>query len=137
MPTESHAARRMASRIREIMEHTYRYAFDGRVRLIADTGLSRSEVTRLLSGDCNPSYRAVLAVTGALERDLGIRLDSRDVLSFSGEFPTPTVCQLVSCRGCPRCHPFVGPGSVPELPGEKRTLPIPAVRPHAEHSHTI
>ena len=54
----------MSSRIRELMDHSTRYCIDGRSRLIADTGVSRSEMTRLLSGDCNPSYQVVAAVVG-------------------------------------------------------------------------
>jgi transcriptional regulator with XRE-family HTH domain len=95
----------MVSRLRDIMWHTTRYSIDGRARLITDTGVSRTEIRRLLSGDCNPSFRVVTAVAAALEKDLGVRIDGRDILSFSGDFPS-TVCVLVRCRGCPECRPL-------------------------------
>ena len=106
MPKNNQAGVKMSSRIRELMDQSIRYSFDGRSRLIADTGISRSEMTRLLSGDCNPSYRVVTAVVDALEKALGRTIDSREVLSFSGDFPTATICELVSCRGCPKCKPY-------------------------------
>jgi DNA-binding phage protein len=116
------AGRRMASRIRRILGHTTRYAFDGRARLMEDAGLSRSEVTRLLSGDCNPSYRVVLSVLEALERELGFRVDPRDVLSYSGRFDR-TVCEVVRCRGCPDCRPYRAPSGL--RAGDSAPLTIP------------
>jgi len=124
MAEGNHSSRKMASRLREIMGHTTRYCFDGRSRLVADTGVSRSEVTRILSGDCNPSYRVVCAVIEALERDLGIRIDSRDVLSFTGEFRN-TVCDIVGCRGCPACRPQAGAARIPTRSGDSVPLGMP------------
>jgi len=117
----------MASRLRQLMSRTVRYSIDGGVRLADDAGVSRSLVARLLTGECSPSYRAVAGVLAALEADLGVRIDGRDMLSFTGDFPT-TVCELVRCRGCPRCRrhknmsalPARREGSEP-LPLEKRT----------------
>jgi len=124
MAEGNHSSRKMASRLREIMGHTTRYCFDGRSRLVADTGVSRSEVTRLLSGDCNPSYRVVCAVIEALERDLGIRIDSRDVLSFNAKFRN-TVCDIVACRGCPACRPQAGAARIPARSGDSVPLGMP------------
>ena len=124
MEEGSHETRKMSSRIRELMGHTTRYCFDGRSRLVADTGVSRSEVTRLLSGDCNPSYRVVCAVIEAIERDLGTRIDGRDVLSFTGDFRN-SVCEIVGCRGCPACRPQAGAVRVPMRSGDAVPLGIP------------
>ena len=121
----------MASRIREIMEYTTWYSIDGRMRLIADTGLSKSEITRLLSGRCNPSYRVVLTVIDVLEKDLGIRLDPRDVFSFSGKF-RKSACEAVACRGCPKCKPFTGFSWMLDEPGKQVNCPIPKSGPDSE-----
>lgn len=125
MQEGSRSGARMASRIRRILEYTTRYAFDGRARLIEDTGLSRSEVTRLLSGHCNPSYRVNLAVVTALEADLGTRIDPRDV-SYSGKFDR-SVCEVVNCRGCPECKPYHTSSSL--RTGDTTQLTLPADYP--------
>lgn len=88
------------NRIAAVMEHTTRYAFKGKARLAADAGVSKSAVSRLIAGDSSPSAQVLLAVTRALEKAVGKRLDPREILSFDGRFPTPSVCRLVDCKGC-------------------------------------
>jgi len=88
------------NRIKAVMVHINRYAFQGQARLAADAGVSRSAVSRFLSGQSSPSFSLVFALTAALEQQLGKRIDPRELLTFSGVYPTPCVCDLVGCRGC-------------------------------------
>ena len=127
MPEEEEAGNRMASRIEAIMENVDRYMIDGRRRLMEDTGLSRTEVHRLVTGDCNPSYRVVLAVVEALERQVGERIDPREILSYGGAFER-TVCAITRCRGCPVCKPYQAPPAL--RTGDATPLPVPANQPN-------
>jgi transcriptional regulator with XRE-family HTH domain len=88
------------NRIRDVMLHAQRYQFHGVVRLAADTGLSHSTVSRLLSGHKQPTAKVLGRITEALERALGTRIDPRDLFAESGRFPTRFACDLVACRGC-------------------------------------
>ena len=88
------------NRIRAVLKHTTRYAFQSQSRLARDIGVSRSTISRLLRGKVRPSFALVFAVTRALEEDLGRRLDPRELISPDGTYPTPFVCSLVGCRGC-------------------------------------
>ncbi len=88
------------NRIRAVLAHTNRYAFSGEARLARDAGLSRSAVSRFLSGKSNPSFALVMAITRALEQQLGKRIDPRELISLDGAYPTPSVCKLCCCRGC-------------------------------------
>ena len=90
----------MHNRIRVLMIHAPRYSFQGQARLAADAGVSRSTISRLLSGRINPSFRLAQAVTAALETHLKRPLDPRDILSPDGSYPTPSGCALAGCRGC-------------------------------------
>ncbi|HEY3412819.1 MAG TPA: helix-turn-helix transcriptional regulator [Armatimonadota bacterium] len=98
MPTT--VSRRTHNRIAAIMLHTSRYAFEGQARLAADAGISRSAVSRVLSGFSEPSVYVLLAITGALEIETGRRIDVRDLISADGTYPTPFVCDVVGCMGC-------------------------------------
>lgn len=82
------------------MVHTSRYAFQGRARLAADAGVSRSTISRLLNRRTSPSFVVVRAVTAALERHLRRPLDPRDLISHSGMYPTRSCCDLAGCPGC-------------------------------------
>lgn len=111
------------------MAHTSRYSFSGQARLAQDTGLSRAAVSRMLSGQSSPSFALVLAVTAALEKQLGKRIDPRELLTFSGEYPTASVCALCGCRGCLPDEAYRPDGTLrPEFrrvrPGEW-SLPLP------------
>jgi transcriptional regulator with XRE-family HTH domain len=88
------------NRIQALMVHTSRYAFQGRARLAADVGCSRSTISRLLNGDSDPSFRLVRAVTTALEKHLHRPLDPRELLSPDGTYPTASGCELAGCSGC-------------------------------------
>lgn len=93
------------NRLGDVAAHTTRYAFKGVARLARDAGVSPSAVSRLLNGKMNPSFAMVARLTGALERELGYRIDPRDLVAENGAFPTRHVCDLVvGCRGClPEC----------------------------------
>lgn len=91
---------RFHNRIAAVLEHVPYYSFQGQVRLARDAGVSKSAVSRLLSGQTAPSFAVALAVTNALERRLGRRLDMRELLSLDGSYPTPSVCDLCGCGGC-------------------------------------
>jgi transcriptional regulator with XRE-family HTH domain len=88
------------NRIKAVMDHTTRYAFEGQSKLAADAGVARSTISRLLSGQSAPSSQLLLRVTRALEVATGRPLDPRDLVSFDGTYPTSYVCELVGCKGC-------------------------------------
>jgi transcriptional regulator with XRE-family HTH domain len=88
------------NRIAAVMEHVSFYSFQGQARLAADAGVSRSAVSRLLAGKAAPSFAVTVAVTAALEKRLGRRLDPRDLVSFDGTYLIPSACDLCGCRGC-------------------------------------
>jgi len=88
------------NRIRTLMIHAPRYSFQGQARLAADAGVSRSTISRLLSGRINPSFRLAQAVTVSLEKHLKRPLDPREVLSPDGTYPTASGCEIAGCGGC-------------------------------------
>ena len=92
--------RRVRNRILAVMTHSMRYAFKGTSRLAGDAGVSKSSISRLVRGLSQPSFVLVAAITRALEKDLGQRLDPRDLVSLDDTYPTPSVCRLVGCPGC-------------------------------------
>ena len=92
--------RHVHNRIAAIMAHTTRYAFKGQVRLSKDARVSEAAISRLVNGCSHPSYRLVIAVTQALEKALGRPLPPNEVVSYSGSYPTPSVCRLAGCSGC-------------------------------------
>ncbi len=91
---------RCHNRIRTVLVHTSRYAFEGPARLAADCGVSRSTVSRLMAGRSSPSYRLAQAVAAALGQALGKDLDPCDIFSPDGSYPEPSGCALCGCRGC-------------------------------------
>lgn len=88
------------NRIRALLAHTTRYAFKGESRLAKDSGVSRSALNRVVSGQSSPSFALVSAITRILERSLGCRIDPHDVVSLDGTYPTPLVCGVMGCHGC-------------------------------------
>lgn len=88
------------NRVRDVAAHTNRYAFKGVSRLAKDAGVSPSAVSRLVNGLSNPSFLMVARLTEALEKELGYRIDPRDLVAEYGRFPTPFACDLAACRGC-------------------------------------
>jgi transcriptional regulator with XRE-family HTH domain len=82
------------------MAHTTRYAFMGAARLAADAGISKSALSRLMTGKSSPSYEVVHAVTAAMEKSLRRPVDPRDLVAADGMYPTRFVCDAVGCKGC-------------------------------------
>lgn len=92
--------RRSHNRIAAVMAHTTKYAFKGRSRLAADAGISRSALSRLMSGRTRPTYVVLSRIARALEKELGQRFDCRELVSENGQYPTTFVCELLGCPGC-------------------------------------
>ena len=88
------------NRLRAIIQHIDRYYFQGVTKLAHDAGVSHSAISRICSGKSGASYPVICAITKVLEGRLGKRIDPREIVSFNGEYPTPSVCQLCNCGGC-------------------------------------
>jgi transcriptional regulator with XRE-family HTH domain len=82
------------------MEHATRYAFKGEVRLARDCGVSCAAISRLLSGKSCPSFALIVRIGQAFEKQFGKPIDLRELISLDGSYPTPSVCQVVGCKGC-------------------------------------
>ncbi len=91
---------RLHNRIQTVMVHVSRYSFQGRARLAADVGVSRSTISRLINGQTSSSHALVQAVTDALSARLGKPLVPRDLFSPDGCYPECSGCRLCACRGC-------------------------------------
>jgi hypothetical protein len=87
-------------RLKSIMDHIGYLSFQGTVRLAREAGVSHSVVSRMIHGKTTASFPVVVAITHALEKRLGRHVDPREILTFDGKYPTPSVCQLCGCRGC-------------------------------------
>jgi transcriptional regulator with XRE-family HTH domain len=94
------AQRRVYNRILAVMQHVPWYSFKRQSRLAQDAGVSESSVSRLLRGKVDPSFYLMTAVSKALEARLKQKLDPRELVSYDGKFPTPSVCELAGCKGC-------------------------------------
>jgi transcriptional regulator with XRE-family HTH domain len=88
------------NRVSDLMEHTTKYSFWGVSQLAADAKVTPSAISRLINGKMNPSFAMVARVTTALERELGFRIDPRDLVAENGEFLTRYACDFAACRGC-------------------------------------
>jgi transcriptional regulator with XRE-family HTH domain len=83
------------------MSHASRYQWHGITRLSADTGIHRTTLTRIIKGTVVPTVQSAARIAEALERDLGHRVDPRDLFAEEGRFPHRFTCDLVDgCRGC-------------------------------------
>lgn len=88
------------NRLGDMMEHSGRFAFSGVTRLAFAAGVDPASVSRILSGRQNPTYLMVVRLTEALEKDLGFRIDPRDIFAEEGQFLTRFACDLCGCSGC-------------------------------------
>lgn len=94
----------VVNRFADVMAHSGRFAFRGTSRLAQAAGVSHSSVSRLVHHEINPSFALVARLTGAIEKEFGLRIDPRDLCAESGRFLTRFACGLVGCRGClPDC----------------------------------
>jgi len=91
---------RLHNRVQTVMVHISRYSFQGRARLAADVGVSRSTISRLINGQTSSSHALVQAVTDALSAGLNKPLAPRDLFSPDGCYPERSGCRLCSCGGC-------------------------------------
>lgn len=91
---------RLHNRVQTVMVHISRYSFQGRARLAADVGVSRSTISRLINGQTSSSHALVQAVTDALSAGLKKPLAPRDLFSSDGSYPERSGCRLCSCGGC-------------------------------------
>jgi len=88
------------SRLADVMAHSQRLAFRGTTRLAFAAGVSPAAVSRIISGKLNPSAAMLNRIATALEKDLGVPIDPRDLVAEYGQFPIRYVCDLVGCPGC-------------------------------------
>lgn len=90
------------NRLRAVLLHIPWYMMDGPARLAADIHVSRSTVTRLMSGRNVPSPRLARAIARAASRRLGRTIAAREIFRPEGKyFPTASVCELTgTCFNC-------------------------------------
>lgn len=88
------------NRIRAFMEHSSRYSFMGEARLAKDCGVSDAAICRLLIGYSSPSFAMLCKLTAAFEKEFKKRIDPRELAAIDGKYPSPTVCEIVDCKGC-------------------------------------
>lgn len=88
------------NRLADLMAHLDRYAFNGVTRLAKDARVSASSVSRLINGKMNPSFVMIARITAALEKQLGRKIDPRELIAETGKFCTRFVCDLMGCDGC-------------------------------------
>lgn len=99
-PNPNQAFEPVVNRIADVAIHTTRYAFKGLSRLAKDAGINPSTLSCVVRGISNPSFATVIRLTTALEKELGRKIDPRDLMAEGGRYPTPFVCDLCQCRGC-------------------------------------
>lgn len=87
-------------RIADVMAHSKHLAFRGTTRLAFLAGVSPASISRIVNGKLNPSAAMLGRIASALEIDLGIPIDPRELIAEYGQFPTRFVCDLVGCPGC-------------------------------------
>ena len=119
------------NRLPTLLVHIPWYSIEGKARLAADVGVSRSTICRLVSGTCSPSYHLVVAVAEALSRRMDARLDPREIFTTDGSYPTSSACDLCGCGGCLPEYAFRSSGErYPEFrdmqPGDWCRTPLPA-----------
>ncbi len=86
--------------VRVFMEHSTRYAFKSEARLAKDCGVSDAAICRLLIGYSSPSFAMLCKLTAAFEKEFKKQIDPRELAAIDGHYPTPTVCEIVACKGC-------------------------------------
>ena len=92
--------RKVHNRVLILMAHTTRYAFRGQSRLARDAGISKSAISRLVTGQSSPLFITVTRMATALEKVIGKRIDPRELITEDNAYPTRTICQFVGCKGC-------------------------------------
>jgi transcriptional regulator with XRE-family HTH domain len=90
----------VSNRLRSILFHIPWYSIEGIVRLAKDTGISTSTISRLVGQKNSPSYRVAETIASVISQRIGIPIEANEIFSPSGNFPTPSVCCLMGCKGC-------------------------------------
>ena len=99
-PTSRRTRPHLHNRVQTVMVHVSRYSFQGRARLAADAGVSRSTISRMINGQTSPSHALVQAVTDALAVHLKKPLVPHDLFSRDGSYHERSGCRLSGCTGC-------------------------------------
>lgn len=89
----------VVNRFSDVLQHTSRFSSKGVSRLAHEAGVHPSSLSRLMNNKINPSFALVARLTAAVEKELGFRIDPRELISEHGAF-ADSVCGLVGCRGC-------------------------------------
>lgn len=88
------------NRLRAVLLHVPWYSIEGFARLASDVGVSRSTVSRLVSGKQHPSFFLAQSIADALSLRLTRPIPPRELFSEHGAFPTGSTCDLCGCKGC-------------------------------------
>lgn len=88
------------NRLGDVLDHVDKFAFKGVQRLAEAADIHPSSISRLINNRINPSFALVARVTAAIEKELGFRIDPRDLIAENGAFLTRSVCDLTACLGC-------------------------------------
>ena len=103
---------RFHNRIAAIMAHTSRYSFRGTSRLAKDARVAKSTICHLVHGKSSPLYKTLERIVASLEFQVARKLNTREVASEDGSYPTPHVCKLVGCSGCLPEFAYLPDGSI-------------------------
>lgn len=88
------------NRIQDFLEHSTRFAFNEKSRLAHSTRISNSAINRLLHAASSPSYATIIRITEILEKEFKRKINPREIATITGKYPTPSVCDLLGCKGC-------------------------------------
>lgn len=89
-----------SNRLRAVLLHIPWYSIEGFARLASDVGVSRSTISRLISGKQHPSFYLAQSIADAVAFRLGRPMPPRELFSADNSFPTGSVCELCGCGGC-------------------------------------
>jgi transcriptional regulator with XRE-family HTH domain len=70
----------IVNRVPELFAQVEEYWFHGpQTKLARDAGVSKSQISRILHSQPNPSYYCICRIVTVLEQKLGVKLDPREV----------------------------------------------------------
>lgn len=84
------------NRISEILRCLARLGIASERQLAHLCGISPSQLSRIRSGACIPTFAVMVKLARGLEHLTGRPIDPRDILGFDGSYPTPIVGDLFS-----------------------------------------
>jgi hypothetical protein len=136
MLSTSQAPLGAANRLRAVLLHVPYYTISGVSRLAADTGLSRSTISRLCNQKTRPHRHVAENIAWAICKRSGRCVAIEEIFSVIGDYPTPSACQLMGCRGC--LPPQAWDERTDRLkPPWRRQKPGEWSRPQAKPSHPV